>query len=47
MRRFAFSLAFGLLAAPAAAEEVAVELVLLADSSGSITQEEILFQRQG
>lgn len=36
-----------LLAAPAAAQEVDLELVLLADASGSITQSEIEFQRQG
>lgn len=47
MRRFALSFAAGLFSATAAAEEVAVELVLLADSSGSITQEEIQFQRRG
>jgi hypothetical protein len=35
------------LAAPAAAEEVDVELVLLADTTGSIDQTEALFQRQG
>lgn len=32
---------------PALAEEVDVELVLLADASGSIDQSEIVFQRQG
>lgn len=38
----------GLLAQPATAqEEVELELVLLADSSGSIDTAEILFQRQG
>ena len=36
-----------LLAAPAAAQEVDLELVLMADASGSITTAEILFQRQG
>lgn len=36
-----------LFAAPAAAQEVDLELVLMADASGSITTEEILFQRQG
>lgn len=36
-----------LLAAPAAAQEVDLELVLMADATGSITTEEILFQRQG
>ncbi|MDU8943578.1 DUF1194 domain-containing protein [Ovoidimarina sediminis] len=34
-------------ALPAVAEEVDLELVLLADASGSITQAEIEFQRQG
>ena len=32
---------------PALAQEVDLELVLLADASGSIDEEEILFQRQG
>ncbi len=36
-----------LLALPAAAEEVDVELVLLADTTGSIDEAEALFQRQG
>jgi hypothetical protein len=36
-----------LLAAPAAAQDVDLELVLLADASGSITDEEIRFQREG
>lgn len=36
-----------LLALPAAAQEVDLELVLLADASGSITEGEIAFQRQG
>lgn len=35
------------LAHPAAAQDVEVELVLLADASGSITPAEIAFQRQG
>jgi hypothetical protein len=35
------------LALPASAQEVDLELVLLADASGSITQAEIEFQRQG
>ena len=43
----AFAVLFILLALPAAAEEVDLELVLLADASGSITESEILFQRQG
>jgi hypothetical protein len=34
-------------AAPAAGQEVDLELVLLADASGSITEDEIAFQRQG
>jgi hypothetical protein len=38
---------FALVALPAVAEDVEVELVLLADTSGSITQAEIEFQRQG
>ena len=40
-------LAFALIATPLAAEEVEVELVLLADASGSISPAEIQFQRQG
>jgi hypothetical protein len=44
MRHQAFAL---FLALPAAAQEVDLELVLLADASGSITQSEIAFQRQG
>jgi len=43
--RWLFALLF--LALPASAKEVDVELVLLADASGSIDQSEILFQRQG
>lgn len=39
-------LALLLLATPLQAQEVDLELVLLADASGSITQEEIDFQRQ-
>lgn len=39
-------LALFLLATPLQAQEVDLELVLLADASGSITQEEIDFQRQ-
>jgi hypothetical protein len=35
------------IAAPGAADEVDLELVLLADASGSIDNEEIRFQRQG
>jgi len=40
-------LALPFLALPAFAQEVDLELVLLADASGSITQSEIDFQRQG
>jgi hypothetical protein len=40
-------LALTLLAFPAAAEEVELELVLLADTSGSINTPEVRFQRQG
>ncbi|HMQ94047.1 DUF1194 domain-containing protein, partial [Amaricoccus sp.] len=36
-----------LLAAPAAAEEVDLELVLLADATGSIDDAEIRLQREG
>ncbi len=36
-----------LFAAPAIAQDVDLELVLLADASGSISEEEIRFQRQG
>ncbi|ARE41515.1 hypothetical protein RGUI_3374 [Rhodovulum sp. P5] len=45
LRRLA--LALTLLAAPATAEDVELELVLLADASGSIDMAEIRFQRQG
>ena len=45
MRRLALCL--GLIAAPLAAQEVDLELVLLADASGSIDSGEIAFQRQG
>ena len=45
MRPVLFALA--LLATPAAAQDVEVELVLLADTSGSITRSERDFQRQG
>lgn len=41
------ALALLIAAGPALAEEVSLELVLLADASGSITEEEIAFQRQG
>ncbi len=41
------SILFVLLALPSFAEEVELELVLLADASGSITEAEIDFQRQG
>lgn len=40
-------LALALFATPAQAQDVEVELVLLADASGSITPDEIRFQRQG
>ncbi|MBC7156067.1 MAG: DUF1194 domain-containing protein, partial [Rhodobacteraceae bacterium] len=36
-----------LLALPAAAQEVDLELVLLADASGSIRADELAFQREG
>lgn len=45
MRRLA--LALSLLAAPALAQDTDLELVLLADSSGSISPEELMFQREG
>ncbi|MCR8547372.1 DUF1194 domain-containing protein [Salipiger sp. P9] len=45
MRRTA--LALSLLAAPAAAQDTDLELVLLADASGSITPAELMFQREG
>ncbi|MEL7132284.1 MAG: DUF1194 domain-containing protein [Pseudomonadota bacterium] len=45
MRLFIFLLA--LTVRPAFAEDVDLELVLLADASGSITSDEIAFQRQG
>jgi hypothetical protein len=45
--RHALALAALLPATPLAALEVDLELVLLADASGSITQAEIEFQRQG
>ena len=45
MRRLLIPLLF--LASPLFAQEVELELVLLADASGSIDQAEILFQRQG
>lgn len=49
MRRIALILAafLALLPLPAAAEPVDLVLVLLADASGSIDDEEILFQRRG
>ncbi|MEL7345435.1 MAG: DUF1194 domain-containing protein [Pseudomonadota bacterium] len=50
MRMIAFALPFilGLLiAAPVAAQDVDLELVLLADASGSMSADEVLFQRQG
>lgn len=45
MRRLALFLS--LMAWPVLAEDVDLELVLLADASGSITTDEIAFQRQG
>jgi hypothetical protein len=42
-----YALPLLLLAVPLHAQEVDLELVLLADASGSITQDEIDFQRQG
>ncbi|MGB3407052.1 MAG: DUF1194 domain-containing protein [Jannaschia sp.] len=42
----AFLLSLSLLATPALAQDTDLELVLLADSSGSITQSELLFQRR-
>ncbi|NNK66062.1 MAG: DUF1194 domain-containing protein [Rhodobacteraceae bacterium] len=47
MRHLVLALALALLAAPAFAEDVELELVLLADASGSIDAAEIRFQRQG
>ena len=48
MRRLALAcLAAVALGLPAAAQEVDLELVVLADASGSIDRDEILFQRQG
>lgn len=47
MRGLVLSLALLMIALPAMAEEVEVELVLLADASGSIDQAEIEFQRRG
>ncbi|MGI9401854.1 MAG: DUF1194 domain-containing protein [Rhizobiaceae bacterium] len=42
-----FYLLFAILCSPAFAEEVELELVLLADASGSISDYEIQFQRRG
>jgi hypothetical protein len=48
MRKFALALfALGIFALPARAETVDLELVLLADASGSIDDTEIAFQREG
>lgn len=47
LRMRILSILLALLAPPAYAEEVELELVLLADASGSITEAEIEFQRQG
>jgi hypothetical protein len=46
-RQIATAAALFLSALPAPAREVDVELVLLADASGSITEDEVAFQRQG
>jgi hypothetical protein len=47
MRRLAPALALSLLAGPALAQDTDLELVLLADSSGSISPDELMFQREG
>ncbi|ETX16238.1 hypothetical protein OCH239_08775 [Roseivivax halodurans JCM 10272] len=47
MTRLAPALLAACLAAPAAAQDTDLELVLLADASGSIDAEEIRFQREG
>ena len=47
MRRLAPALALSLLAGPALAQDTDLELVLLADSSGSISPAELMFQREG
>jgi hypothetical protein len=47
MRRLCLCLAATLLAPPAAAQDTDLELVLLADASGSITASELMFQREG
>ncbi|ABV94425.1 hypothetical protein Dshi_2692 [Dinoroseobacter shibae DFL 12 = DSM 16493] len=47
MKRIALGLLLALMPQLATAEEVEVELVLLADASGSIDAAEIAFQRQG
>ena len=47
MRMPSLAFALALAGTPALAEDVEVELVLLADASGSITEAEIDFQRQG
>ncbi len=44
--RMIFALAFALLTLPAAAQDTDLELVLLADASGSISQRELMFQRE-
>ncbi len=45
--RAAVALILALVAAPAAAQEVDLELLLLADASGSISDDEIALQREG
>ncbi len=45
--RHALALCFALLACPVRAQDTDLELVLLADASGSITQSELTFQREG
>ncbi|WP_370159601.1 DUF1194 domain-containing protein [Salipiger bermudensis] len=47
MRRLAPALALSLLASAALAQDTDLELVLLADSSGSISPAELMFQREG
>ena len=47
MSRLSLALAAACLAAPAAAQDTDLELVLLADASGSIDEGEIRFQREG
>lgn len=44
---FAFALLSAALTSPALAQDTDLELVLLADASGSITPDELMFQREG